>query len=110
MNQSYKVYIKPEDVCVNVVEKQENILRQNEQRMKCIQSTGLVKLEIWVNFSFAKLVGFVVFKLIVKTPIEWLEYIFYQIYIACEIQEWLSDKEYLGLNLRRRLSVVPGVT
>jgi len=31
MDQSSKVYIKPEDVHVKVVEKQDNILRQNEQ-------------------------------------------------------------------------------
>jgi len=30
-------------------------------------------------------------------------------YTICESQEWLSDKEYLGLNLRGRLSVMPEV-
>ena len=41
--------------------------------------------------------------------IEWLEYIFFQTYTICESQEWLSYIEYLDLNLRGRLIVVPRV-
>jgi len=62
-----------------------------------------------VNLSFAKLESFIVFKLIVQTLFEWLEYIFYQTFILCENQEWLSDKEYLDLNLKERLRVALGV-
>ena len=64
----------------------------------------------WGSLSFAKLASSIVFKLIVQTLIEWLEYFFYQTYTVCESYEWLSDKEYLDHNLRVRLSVVPGVT
>ena len=45
----------------------------------------------------------------ITTLVEWLEYFFSKTYIVYVNHEWLSDKEYLGLNLKGSLSVVPGV-